>query len=207
MQINTDMGLSYQSTYQGIKLKKGSRLITNTGFASMGWGIASAIGICLGANKATTICLSGDGGLMMNLQELATISYHQLPIILFIYNNKGYLTMKQSQEVGFNSNYTGVDESSGLFFPDWAQISAGFDLEYLTIKNDSEIESKLKHVFENNRPKIISLSMTLSQPQIPRAISKKSNNSNFNQSLLENPYPFMDESTLSDVMNFLRGSE
>jgi acetolactate synthase-1/2/3 large subunit len=206
IQVNTDMGLSYQSTYQGIKLNKGNRLITNTGFASMGWGISSAIGICLGANKATTVCLSGDGGLMMNLQELATIRYHELPIMVFIYNNQGYLTQKQSQEIGFNGNYTGVDTSSGLFFPDWAKIASGFDLDYLTIENDSEIESKLKYVLEDNRPKVIDLKMTLSQHQIPKAIPIKRENSNFSQSCLENPYPFMDENTLNGVMNYLRGS-
>lgn len=203
--LNTDMGLSYQSTYQGIKLKAGNRLITNTGFASMGWGIASAIGICLGSRKSLTISLTGDGGLMMNIQELATIRNFVLPIKIFVYNNKGYLTMKQSQELGFNSHFTGVDENSGLYFPDWRKISEAFDLRYVRIENNTEIENKLSDVFKDQKPTIIDLNMTLTQPQIPRAVSIPRNSLGFTQSSLENPYPFIDESELNKVREFLKG--
>jgi len=203
--LNTDMGLSYQSTYQGIRLKKGNRLITNTGFASMGWGIASAIGICLGSEKSQTICLTGDGGLMMNIQELASIKSNQLPIKIFVYNNKGYLTMKQSQEIGFDNHFTGVDENSGLYFPDWKKISAAFDLDYIKIMNNSEICSKLDEIFQVKTPTLIDLNMTLTQPQIPRAISTTRNSLGFTQSLLENPFPFIDDNELLNVTKFLNG--
>ena len=63
----------------------------------MGWGLPAAVGACIAQGKQQTICLSGEGGLMMNIQELATIMHHKLPIKLFIYNNGGYLTIKQTQ--------------------------------------------------------------------------------------------------------------
>jgi acetolactate synthase-1/2/3 large subunit len=201
----TDMGLSYQSTYQGIKLKLGDRLITNTNLASMGWGISASVGICIGSNYGITVLLTGDGGIMMNLQELGVIMKHNLPIKIFIYNNGGYLTMKQSQELAFAGYNFGVDNNSGVAFPNWKFIAQAFNLRYVKIENNAEIKSKLMDVFSDHNPTIVDIKMSIDQPQIPRAITVKKDSHGFSQSKIENPYPFMDENKLQSTLRYLCG--
>jgi acetolactate synthase-1/2/3 large subunit len=200
------MGLSYQSTYQAIKLKSNSRLITNTNFAPMGWGVCASIGICMGSEKINTILLTGDGGLMMNLQELATIAYHNLPIKVVIYNNRGYLTMKQSQNLSFGGRTTGVDHNSGIGFPDWEQIARGFGLKYVKVQNNSQLDENLIEVFSNRHPYIVDLNMTIDQPQIPRAVPLNSKATGFAQSIMENPYPFLPNQKVTDELTFLQNN-
>jgi acetolactate synthase-1/2/3 large subunit len=201
--IVTDMGLSYQCTYQQIKLKPGNRLITNTGFAEMGWGVPGAIGVCMGS-KRKTYCFTGDGGLMMNIQELSTIKYHNLPIVVIIFNNGGYLTIKQSQELGF-SNFTGVDQATGISFPNFEEIARAFGFNFKQIKLNNEIEKSLEYLKNCETPTIIELCMSIDQLQAPKAISIYNEELKFSQSLIENPFPFLGEVELDQIQQNLRG--
>ena len=116
--IVTDMGTSFTCTMQTFKIKNpnGQRLFTSSGLASMGFGLPGIIGAFFADRKKTPICISGDGGLMFNLQELQTVKSYKIPIKLFILENKGYLTMKLMQKKNFNY-ITGADPSSGVTFP------------------------------------------------------------------------------------------
>lgn len=99
--IVTDMGFAFQNTHQAFRVKRGQRVFTNCGLASMGWGLPAAVGACVGSGGRRTVCIAGEGGLQMNIQEMATIMHHRLPVKLFVLNNGGYLTMKQTFELGF----------------------------------------------------------------------------------------------------------
>ena len=124
--IVTDMGLSFVGTHQAFKIKKGQRLFTNSGHAPMGWGLPAAIGAYFATkdsrSKSKIICLTGEGGLQMNIQELATVLHHKIPIKIFVYNNGGYLTIKQTQQLGFKSRIMGSDKDVN-FFPNLKFIS------------------------------------------------------------------------------------
>ena len=86
--IITDMGTAFTCVHQAFKIKKGQRLITSSGHAPMGWGLPGAVGACFASGKPV-ICITSDGGIMMNLQELATIAKHKLPICIFLLDNSG----------------------------------------------------------------------------------------------------------------------
>ena len=96
-------------------------------------GSTKAIGACYAKNKKKIICLTGEGGLQMNIQELATLMHNKLPIKIFIYNNGGYLTIKQTQQLGFKSRIMGSDPNSGLSFPDYKKISASHKLNIINL--------------------------------------------------------------------------
>ena len=83
---------------------KGQRILMNSGNASMGYDLPCAIGACVASNRTNTVCLAGDGSIMMNLQELQTIKQHNLPIKIFGFNNSGYISIKQTQSKFFWSN-------------------------------------------------------------------------------------------------------
>ena len=117
--IITDMGFSFTTTHQALDVKDDQTFFTNSGHAPMGWGLPAAIGAYYAKrkSKANLICLTGEGGFQMNIQELATAMHNKIPIKIFIFNNGGYLTIKQTQILGFNGRIMGADNSSGLSFP------------------------------------------------------------------------------------------
>ena len=117
------MGFSFTSTHQAFKVKKGQTFYTNSGHAPMGWGLPASVGAYFAKKKKRVICLTGEGGLQMNIQELATIMHNKIPIKIFIFNNGGYLTIKQTQQLGFSGRIMGADKRSGISFPNYKKIA------------------------------------------------------------------------------------
>lgn len=131
--IVTGVGTAYTGTHQSIKLKKNQRLISNIGCGGMGYGLPAAIGASIAAEKRV-ILLDGEGGFQLNIQELQTIVHHNLPIKMFILNNNGYLALRITQSNYFK-RFGGVDEKTGISFPDLSRIAYAYDIPY--IKTDS----------------------------------------------------------------------
>ena len=192
-QIITDMGLSFVGTHQALKVSKGQILYTNSGHAPMGWGLPAAIGAYFANKKIKTICFTGDGGLMMNLQELATVMHHKIPIIIFIFNNGGYLTIKQTQELGFNSRIMGANNKSGLSFPNFKNIAKVFKFKYFSISNNNEVIKKLKNIIRIKSPVVCELFIDPSQLQIPKAQNNRDKYGKTSPTKFENPFPFLSE--------------
>src|SRR4029077_6147024 len=130
--VITDVGFSFIPTMQTLRLKRGQRLIHSRGVSPMGWGIPAAIGAAFAAPGRQIVCLTGDGGAMMNLQELQTIVHHNLPIKIFVYDNKGYETIRLMQKNHFGREcVSGPD--SGLTCPDFDQIARSFGIAIRTV--------------------------------------------------------------------------
>ena len=127
------MGTALLSGHQVIRIRNKQRLMTSTGLGEMGYGLPAAIGASFARNKGEVICLNCDGGMMMNLQELQTITHHQLPIKIFIFNNDGYLMIKHTQKNLFQGLYTATDRDSGVSCPDFSKISTAFQIPYYAI--------------------------------------------------------------------------
>ncbi len=123
-----DVGVSYNCVYQAAKVKEGQRWINDTGHSTMGYAIPASIGAAF-ATGGKVVCLIGDGGFQMNMQELATIRYHNLPIDIFVFNNSGYLALKVTQDTHFKHR-VGADDKSGLFFPDLWPIAKAYNFYF-----------------------------------------------------------------------------
>ncbi len=189
--IVTDMGLSFVGTHQTFKIKKGQKLFTNSGHAPMGWGLPAAIGACYANKKKSIICLTGEGGLQMNIQEFATIMHNKLPIKTFIYNNGGYLTIKQTQQLGFNSRIMGSNSSTGLSFPNYEKIAQSHNIDYIKIKNNRSLNKKIKMILKSKKPIICELIMDHNQEQMPKAINKRTSDGKSEPTKFEDMYPFL----------------
>jgi len=153
--IITSNGTAHVITLQTYQINKDQRLFTNVGCASMGYGLPAAIGACMGNNKQDVICIEGDGSIMMNLQELETIKGYNLPVKLIIINNEGYLSIKLSQEAFFEGNEFASGPNSGVTIPSFRKISKAFEIPYLSIKNNSQVEDKLNHMMSIEGPCIV----------------------------------------------------
>jgi acetolactate synthase-1/2/3 large subunit len=147
--IVTSNGTAHVITLQTYQLNKDQRLFTNVGCASMGYGLPAAIGACVGNNRQDVICVEGDGSIMMNLQELETIRGYKLPIKIILINNDGYLSIKLSQEAFFNGMEFASSPSTGVTIPSFKKIADAFEIPYMSIKNNNEIETVLQDMMNH----------------------------------------------------------
>lgn len=197
--VVTDMGISFQGTHQALRVKKGQRFFTNSGFASMGWGLPAAVGAAVGGRRRT-ICLSGDGGLQMNIQELATVKHHRLPVKLFVMNNGGYLTIKQTQEMGFQGRLMGVNVDTGLSFPDFQKVAEAYGIPARRVDSHDALSEAIRATLEDNGPAVCELVMDPDQAQVGRAVQRKRADGSTEYTPLEDLHPFLSREELSQNM-------
>jgi acetolactate synthase I/II/III large subunit len=188
--IVTDMGTSFTCTMQTFKTKLGQRLSTSSGHASMGFGLPGAIGACIGNDRQDTICISGDGGLQMNIQELQTIVHYNLPIKLFVLNNNGYLTIKATQQNHFG-RFVGAEQSSGVTCPDIIKIATAYGLPTARMANTEDLNEKIDSVLQTTGPIVCEIIMRENQPLIPRVSSLKKPDGTIISKPIEDLYPFL----------------
>ncbi len=198
--VVTDMGLSFVGTHQAFKIKKGQKLFTNSGHAPMGWGLPAAVGACYASNKKKVICITGEGGLQMNIQEFATIMHNRLPIKTFIYNNGGYLTIKQTQQLGFNSRIMGSNSKTGLSFPNYKKIADSHKIKYFKIRNNIDLVKNIKKILAGNFPVICELMIDHNQEQMPKAINKRMPDGRSVATNYEDMYPFLSSDEIKENM-------
>lgn len=149
--IIADTGATICSFMQAFKTKKNQRIFSAWNNTPMGFSLPASIGAAL-ASEQRVVCIIGDGGLMMCLEEIATITRHQLPVLIFLFNNRGHAIQKQTMDIWLASHYSAVHEESGLYFPNYEKIAEAFNIPYFTIKNNCEIASLLEKISECKGP-------------------------------------------------------
>lgn len=190
--IVTANGSACVLSFQVGVIKEHTRMFYNSGNATMGYDIPAAIGACLAKGKKQVICLAGDGSIMMNLQELQTIRHHNLPIKIFVINNDGYISMKQTQANFFDGRLTAADSSSGLTCPDFTEVGKGFKIKSITLENPREIEKTIQQVLDLNEPVICEVIVEKHYNFEPKLSSKKLEDGTLVSSRLEDMFPFLD---------------
>ncbi len=198
--IVTDMGIAFQGTHQAFKVKKGQHFFTNCGFAAMGWGLPAAVGACIAADRARTVCIAGDGGFLMNIQELATVMHHKLPVKIFILNNGGYLTIKQTQQLGFEGRLMGVDGETGLSFPDFLKIADAHNISSVRLDSHAGLKEKMQAFLNSSGPGLCEIIMDHDQQQMPKAINRRNADGTMSPTALEDMYPYLDKAELKENM-------
>lgn len=144
--IITDCGGNLTWTIQGLHVKRGQRLFSAMGNSPMGYSFAASIGASFGLGKKEVICIIGDGGLQINIQELQTLKYYNLPIKLFILNSRSYAIIKQFQKMYFDSKFLATEPKSGYSVPDFVKVAKAYGLKTEQIKSNVELDKKIKKV-------------------------------------------------------------
>ncbi len=186
---------------QGYVIKKGQRFIINSGAASMGYDIPAAIGAYF-AIKKEIICLSGDGSIQMNLQELQTIVHHNLPIKIFVINNDGYHSMRQTEANLFPEHTpfgVGPHDSYDISFPSMKKIANAYDISYVSISKNSEM-IKLDSILSKKGPMIIEIFVDKKQKFEPKSATKKYPDGTLVSPPLEDLAPFLSREELKENM-------
>lgn len=190
-------------TFQAAKVKQGQRMFTNSGCAAMGYGFPAAVGVAVADNRRRTLCIDGDGSVMMNLQELATVAYNRLNIKLVILNNNGYLSIRQTQTNLFQPPFVGIDGTSGLGFPDFGKLADSFGIPYFQISREGECDEILKEVLESEGPCICQVFVDPEQNFEPKSASKVLPDGRIVSPSLDDMKPFLEREEF-EAINYER---
>ncbi|MDD5584478.1 MAG: thiamine pyrophosphate-binding protein [Candidatus Omnitrophica bacterium] len=185
-----DTGSCFHVYAQAFKVKFGQRHIVTGGLSTMGYMPAS-IGVA-SANKGREVyCITGDGSIQMNLQELQTIIHNKLPVKIIIFNNNGYLLIRHTQKNFCEGRFIGESPATGVSFPDMRKIARAYGFPYLAISKNHELIKKLEKLKKMKGPLICEVMTPADQPLIPRVSSKKDNNGRFISMPYDDMYPFL----------------
>jgi acetolactate synthase-1/2/3 large subunit len=188
--IVTDTGSSSFSVFQSLIInKENTRLFTASGQCSMGYGLPGAIGAYIADNTKDIILIAGDGGFQMNLQELQSIIYYNIPIKIFILNNNGYLAIKLMQQSLFKENYIGSTFNSGVSSPDFIKVAESYGFKTFEINTNDQINI-IQNVIDYNGHCLCHVKMIENQLIIPRVQSLGDRKS------LEYMFPYVEDNEL-----------
>lgn len=187
-------------------IKKDARFIINSAIASMGYDLPAAIGACVGEHGDKVlygrgisddvkdiILVTGDGSIQMNIQELQTIIHHKMPIKIFLINNQGYHSIRQTQTNLFNKNFVGIGPESGdLSFPDMSKLAPAYGYPYYAIKSNEELDEKIEATLQTTGPAICEIFVSTEQKFEPKSATKRLEDGTLVSPPLEDLAPFLD---------------
>ncbi len=175
--------------FQAARLKRGQRMFSNSGSASMGYGLPAAIGAAVARPDQRVICVEGDGSLQLNIQELQTVAHHQLPIKIFVLKNGGYLSIRTTQRTFFN-RFLGESPASGVSFPDYGAVGRAYGIQTQTIQNCSDF-ARIAEVLDTRGPVLCEVSVDPEQEFEPRLRSRTQPDGAIVSPEIEDMYPFL----------------
>lgn len=178
-------------TFQAAKIKKGQRLFTNSGCASMGYGFPAALGAAVAVKGKRVICLDGDGSFQMNIQELQTAVYNQLNIKIIILNNNGYHSIRQTQNNLFKPPLVGVSEDNGVSFPNLEKLSYAYEVPYVRIEHIKGIAAAIETFLASEGPMICEVMLDPEQNFEPKLSSKVLPDGKIVSPPIDDMYPFL----------------
>jgi acetolactate synthase-1/2/3 large subunit len=196
--IVTGDGTACVCTFQAAYLKKGQRLYTNSGSASMGYDLPAAIGAYFANKPSRLICITGDGSIQMNLQELETIVAHKIPLKLFILNNKGYHSIRQSQHNHFPDNIVGCGLDSGLSFPSFQKLAHVYGFDYHKAENHLQLREAIGQALNGPGLQLCEVYLDLEQQFAPKLSSMKLPDGRMISAPLEDLAPFLPREELKE---------
>jgi len=187
---------------QAYVIQKGSRMANNSAIASMGYGLPAAIGTCVGGGRKNTICLEGDGSIMMNLQELQTIITNNLPIKIFLINNNGYHSIRitQTNIFGHHTKVGIGPESGDLSFPEFKKIAEAFGYRYFSCSSNAEMKKVVDEVLALDGPVFCEVFTDTVQVWEPKSSAKKLPDGSLVSPPLEDLAPFLPREELKKQM-------
>lgn len=185
----------------GYTIKKGQRFITNSAIASMGYDLPAAIGACMADHSQDIILLTGDGSIQMNLQELQTIIHHKMPIKIFLINNGGYHSIRQTQKNFFGEPLVGIGaDSHDLSFPDMEKLAEAYGYPYVKACHNSQLGEAVAQTLSMEGPVICEVFVSTDQNFEPKSSAKRLPDGTMVSPPLEDLSPFLSEEEMDRNM-------
>ena len=164
-------GLCIEAFYTGFSTKPDQRVFLNTGLGAMGYGLPSAIGAGVALKGKRFVAVESDGSLMMNLQELLTLKTLNLPICLFVMNNRGYGSIRNTQRNYFEGRYIGTGPESRLGFPDFRRLAESIGIKTMLIDEVSQLQTRVQEALSHPGPLLVDVMIEPNEALWPKASS------------------------------------
>jgi acetolactate synthase I/II/III large subunit len=169
-------------------------IITDKGLASMGYGLAGALGAAFAYPGRRTVLLEGDGGFVQNLQELGTVAVNQLPLKIFLFANEGYASIRMTQRNYFGGEYLGCDTRTGLGFPQWDGLFAAYGIPFHTLEApDFEVDERFAELFAAPGPAAFLVPIDPEQTYFPKITSRVTEDGSMESNPLHRMSPELSE--------------
>ena len=181
------------------RCKLGQRMFHNRGTGSMGFGLPASIGACIASEGRRTICVDGDGGFQMNIQELETARRLNLPIKFFVVNNDGYASIRSSQ-AGYFKKLVCADRTSGMTLPDIKKIAAAYGLPAFQIDGPADLRARINEILDTPGPVVCEVVVRSDEPRIPRLASFRRPDGSMVSRPIEDLFPFLDREEFQENM-------
>jgi len=192
--IMCDAGTAFYTVPQAYKFKGTQRLVMSQSQGDMGWALPAAIGVAKAGAKQV-ICIVGDGSFMSNLQELAVIREHKLPIKIIVINNSGYLSIKNTQSKFYEGRVHGTSPETGVWFPEFTNVAAAFDMTYVYIEDYVNLDRDFELLLSDDDAIIFECICTQDQQVLPSQSFKDGK-----QAPLHDMTPFLSDEELQQEM-------
>ena len=160
---------------QTIENKNNIRTYHDFNNTAMGWALPAAIGSYFAEPTSPIICICGDGSFMMNIQEMAVIKHHKIPLKIFIMNNCGYSMIQQTQDQWLNSKYIASSKEGGLSFPNYEEIAMAFDFKYHYLDENNYAEDEIEKILISEQPCLCNVIVSPSARVIPQVKAGSAN--------------------------------
>jgi len=198
--VVSDAGSAYYATSQALKITNQQRYITSGAQADMGFSIPAAIGTALASGRKNIVAITGDGSFQMNIQELQTVVGSKLPIKIFVLNNGGYLSIRNTMDKFFESRYYGTDTASGLSFPEIQKIAYAYGIPYYKLRSTEDLDHKLTEVLNTDGCALVEVMCPFKQDMAPSSSAKIGTDGKLVSQPLENMFPFLDDKEFKKEM-------
>ena len=166
--IFVDTGCGVAWMMQGFDFKKRQRLFSAFNNTPMGYSLPASIGASFALGRKPITCVTGDGGLQINIQELATIMRYNLPIKIFLLNNHGYSMIRQTQDQWLNSRYEASTVEGGLAFPDFIKVAEAYGYQTVNITENKMLGQGIREVLESRGPVFCNIEISPEHRVIPQ---------------------------------------
>jgi acetolactate synthase-1/2/3 large subunit len=202
--IVADAGSAFYVMGQALRVKDGQRFISSGSMGAMGFSLPTANGAAVSDETRPTVCVTGDGSLMTNVHDLATMSHYRLNVKLFVINNDGYVSMRNTQREFFGGHYVGADRSSGVFIPSMKALAAHYELPYICCSEKDDLEGVIRDVMSRNGPVFCEIVAMYDQKIIPVVGSVKLPDGRMRSSEIHAMSPLLPEDVLEQEIENTR---
>lgn len=198
--ITGSSGLAVEVFYSTFVNKPGQRVFLTSGLGAMGYGLPATIGGCLAAERKPVLSMEGDGSLQLNLQELSTLKAQNLPIRMFVVNNSGYASIRNTQRNYFDGRYVATGEEAGLIIPDIVKVAEAMGIEALRITDANELDDKIAYVINHPGPIICDVTIIKDEALWPKVSAIPQADGSIISMPLEDMSPLLSLETLENEM-------
>lgn len=196
----TDAGLNYYAFSQALPIYEKQRYIIPGAQAEMGYTLPACVGAYYANPHAFIVGITGDGSFQFNIQELQTIKHNNIPAKIFVINNGGYLSIKNTQDKFFDGRYFGVNKESGISFPSIEKIANAYGIDYVQIYTEHDLKEYWNKIIGRNKSCIFEVMLPQDEVILPTTAVKQDENGKLVSQPLENMFPFLDEEEFKQEM-------